>query len=61
MKEKTLLNKTETAIALGVCTRTIDNLVNRGQIPSVQIGTRRLFDIDDVLAAIKAGGASPVK
>ncbi len=54
-----LLSKAELARALSLSTRTIDHLVAAGKIPSVRVGTRRLFDPEDVAAALKAGSAAP--
>lgn len=61
MERKLFHSKKETAVALGVSERTIDNMVQRDQIPSIKIGTRRLFDLSEVVAALKAGAAVPEK
>jgi excisionase family DNA binding protein len=53
-----LANIKETARALGVSTRTVNTLVQRGQIPSVKVGGLRRFRIDAVLAALEAASAS---
>ena len=59
MEEKKLVSIKETAWAVSLSTRTIDNLVKRDQIPSIKCGRRRLFDIEEVTAALKQGNASP--
>ena len=53
-----LANIKETAKALGVSTRTVNTLVQRGEIPSVKVGGLRRFRIDAVLAALEATSAS---
>ncbi len=59
MESKILRSKIETAKAISISPRTLDNLVRDGKVPSVRIGTRRLFDLDDVTAALKSGCAAP--
>jgi len=59
MSKKYLLSKIEIAKALSLSTRSIDNLVSSGRIPSVRVGTRRLFDPEEVTAALKSGVAAP--
>lgn len=59
VKARRILSKTEIAKALGLSTRTIDKLVAAGKIPSIRVGTRRLFDPEDVTSALKSGVASP--
>lgn len=59
MKSHFLASKSEIAKALSLSTRTIDKLVAAGKIPSVRVGTRRLFDPGEVTAALKSGVASP--
>lgn len=59
MKNQTLASKNDTAKALSVSPRTVDYLVKQGRIPSVRIGSRRLFDLADVIEALKAGSAEP--
>jgi excisionase family DNA binding protein len=54
-----LLSKPEIAKALSLSTRTLDKLVAAGKIPSVRVGTRRLFDPEEVTAALKSGVAAP--
>lgn len=49
-----LVDRLEAARALGVSSGTIDNLRRRGELPSVKIGTRRLFDMDDLRRFIEA-------
>jgi excisionase family DNA binding protein len=43
---KLLLNIREAAAVLGVSERTIRRLVKEGKLPTVQIGSRRLFRSD---------------
>jgi excisionase family DNA binding protein len=43
-----LVDRLEAAQALGVSSGTIDNLRRSGELPSVKIGTRRLFDMADL-------------
>lgn len=53
-----LCNKAQLAARLNVHKRTVDNLVARGAIPCIRLGVKLLrFDPDDVLAALKQGGA----
>jgi excisionase family DNA binding protein len=59
MDKKFFSSKLEIAKALGLSTRTLDKLVAAGKIPSVRVGTRRLFDPEAVTAALKSGVASP--
>ena len=61
MQKNALVSKNDTAKAVSVSPRTIDNLVKAGKIRSVRIGSRRLFDLDEVIADLKAGNADPVK
>jgi len=39
---------------LGVSAGTIDNLRLRGQLPSVKLGARRLYDVEDLHRLIAA-------
>ena len=48
-----LLNRHEAAGILGVSPGTIDNLRLRGELPSLKIGARRLYDISDLHQYIK--------
>lgn len=41
---KLLLSYDEAAWSLGVCERTLRNMVTRGQLRPVKLGTRTLFD-----------------
>lgn len=61
MQLKVLYSKTEVARSIGVSDRTVDKLVAEKKIRSVRVGSRRLFDIEDVKADLKAGNAEPVK
>jgi excisionase family DNA binding protein len=49
-----LVDRLEAAQALGVSPGTIDNLRRSGELPSVKIGTRRLFDMADLRRFIDA-------
>lgn len=49
-----LMDRLEAAQALGVSPGTIDNLRRSGELPSVKIGTRRLFDMADLHRFIEA-------
>lgn len=49
-----LIDRVEVARLLGVSPGTVDNLRRRGELPSVKIGTRRLFDVADLRALIDA-------
>lgn len=46
--EPQLVDAFQAAEVLGVCPGTINNLRKRGELPSLKIGTRRLFDIADL-------------
>jgi excisionase family DNA binding protein len=48
------VDRLEAAQALGVSPGTIDNLRRSGELPSVKIGTRRLFDMADLRRFIDA-------
>ena len=50
-----LNSKKDTAAAVSISTRTLDTLVKQGRVPSIKIGSRRLFDIPEVIAALKSG------
>lgn len=55
-----LVDRLEAARLLGVSPGTIDNLRRRGDLPSVKIMARRLFDVTDLRAVIAARkGVSP--
>lgn len=43
-----LIDRHEAARLLGVSPGTIDNLRTRGELPSIKIGTRRLYDVTDL-------------
>jgi excisionase family DNA binding protein len=57
--DRKLFSKVEVSKAIGLSTRTLDKLVAAGKIPSIRVGTRRLFEIDAVTAALKSGVATP--
>lgn len=48
-----LVDRREAGRLLGVSPGTIDNLRLRGELPSVKIGARRLFDVRDLEAFIE--------
>lgn len=43
-----LISKYEVARLLGVCPQTVENLYRRRQLPSLRIGTRRMFTREDI-------------
>lgn len=43
-----LLDRREAGRLLGLSPGTVDNLRLRGELPSVKIGARRLYDIEDL-------------
>jgi hypothetical protein len=47
-----LVDRREAGRMLGVSPGTIDNLRTRGELPSVKIAARRLFDVADLRAFI---------
>jgi len=49
-----LVDRREAGRLLGVCGNTIDNLRRRGELPSVKIAARRLFDVADLRRYIDA-------
>lgn len=49
-----LVDRREAARLLGVSPGTIDNLRVRGELPSVKIAARRLFDVDDLRRLVEA-------
>jgi excisionase family DNA binding protein len=59
MENRSLTDKPGIAKALTLSIRSIDKLVAAGKIPSVRVGTRRLFDPEAVKAALVSGVASP--
>lgn len=52
--EPMLVDRREAGRLLGVCGNTIDNLRRRGELPSVKIAARRLFDVADLRRFIEA-------
>jgi excisionase family DNA binding protein len=53
------LDRVTLASELGVHPNTVDRFVKTGTIPSFTVGTRRLFDMTDVAAALKAKDYRP--
>ncbi len=55
-----LVNRTVAADLLGVSPGTIDNLRTRGELPSVKIGARRLYAVEDIrrYVEMRKGGAA---
>ena len=53
-----LVGRDEMAVRLNVSTGKVDDLVRAEQIPSVQIGSRRLFEPQAVIAALSASDQS---
>lgn len=49
-----LVDRRQAGRALGVSPTTIDNLRQSGKLPSLKIGTRRLFDLADIRAFIES-------
>jgi hypothetical protein len=49
-----LVDRREAGRLLGVSPGTIDNLRTRGELPSVKIAARRLFDVVDLRRLIEA-------
>jgi excisionase family DNA binding protein len=48
-----LVDKREAARLLGVSPGTVSNLISRGQLGSIKIGTRRLIERAEILAFIE--------
>jgi excisionase family DNA binding protein len=48
-----LVDKLEAARLLGVSPGTVNNLISRGQLGSIKIGTRRLIERAEILAFIE--------
>ena len=53
-RETILVNRREAARLLGVSPGTVDNLRTRGDLPSLKIAARRLYDVADLRAFIAA-------
>jgi excisionase family DNA binding protein len=49
MTEKILYSRREAAAALGVCTLTVDHLVQRGELTPRKIGSRVMFSSAELL------------
>ncbi len=57
--DRLLIDRIEAARLLSVSPSTVDNMRRRGDLPSVKIGTRRLFrvaDLERLIAARLEGG-----
>ena len=54
-----LNDREETARLLNLSTSTLDKLVRQSLVPSIQVGTKRLFDLQDVANALKAIPKAP--
>ncbi len=54
LSPKLLLSYDEASRALGVCVRTLRNMVSRGELPMVKLGKRSLFDVEDLRSFIDA-------
>lgn len=50
-----LVDRREAARLLSISPGSVDNLRLRGELPSVRIGARRLFDLADLRALIERG------
>jgi excisionase family DNA binding protein len=48
------VDRRNAATLLGVSAGTIDNLRLRGELPSLKIGTRRLYDVADLRTYVEA-------
>ncbi|WP_436716643.1 excisionase family DNA-binding protein [Roseiconus lacunae] len=51
--QKVLVDAGELARAISLSRPTIDRLVSRDKIPSVKVGGRRLFSIEEVVGSLK--------
>ncbi len=49
-----VVDRRQAAELLGVSPGTIDNLRLRGELPSVKIGARRLYDVEDLRRFVEA-------
>lgn len=49
----TLVDAAEIARLLGISSRSVHRLAERGEIPHVRAGNKRRFDADEVLAALR--------
>lgn len=49
-----LVDRLKASLMLSISPGTIDNLRRSAELPSVKIGTRRLFDMDDLRRFIEA-------
>lgn len=56
-----LVDRRQTAILLGISAGSVDNLRLRGELPSIKIGARRLYDVADVRRFIDARKSSAGK
>ncbi len=48
-----LMNEAEVAVFIGICPRSVRNFTQRGLLPVIRLGRRRLFRRDAVLAALR--------
>lgn len=55
-----LTDRETTASLLNLSTSTLDKLVSRGVVPSITVGTKRLFDAAEVAAALKADSKATI-
>ncbi len=61
MRENRLKSKIEMAKIISISPRLLDTLVQEGLVPSIRIRNRRLFEPEEVIAALKEGSAAPKK
>lgn len=53
-----LTDRETTASLVNLSTSTLDKLVSRGVVPSITVGTKRLFDAAEVAHALKANSTA---
>ena len=51
---KLLLSYDEACWSMGLCERTLRNMVADGRLPAIKIGGRTLFSVDDLQAVVQA-------
>jgi hypothetical protein len=49
-----LIDRLQVARVLGISPNSVENLRLRGELPSLKIGARRLYDVSDIRAFIAA-------